>query len=499
MKNPFIKSASSLRRELVLQITRNTVLALVTERSGKYSDTNAKWVQLPWQGPTNGLPVGNEAEKLSALLHSLVEQEKLSGCRTSLNLAGDFCVTRVVAGTHTHVQQELLQLQQRCERYLSLGSGPKAIAQSRHPLDARREIAWLTVANQTTLQTMVGGIVAAGLKLDLIEHSLIALARILGQRGLDQRAPVLIIEIGSNGVDLGVTYQGKLLLDYRPGGLNRVEKIPAMLDLHLERIQRYCLRILQKTDLSIAKIVLCGEPEAVAAAQRQFDQAGGLRAEIFTPVEGTPDWNWPANAEPGAELTSLVGTCKARQNLPGDAQGPNLMDFLHKLFREPLLPLITKNCWPIAAAVALVACLWSLNWWQEWKNQDLAARCEVATSQELRVKQIQYRLAEIETKIRHYERLGQGLEKAAWSDLLAKVGECLPSGVWLENLRVERDRKLVLSGPSLSEGGIYEFLKNLKTISELKNIDLEATHPTQLKYGAATVFDIKGNFADRKE
>ena len=78
------------------------------------------------------------------------------------------------------VRRELAQLEERSALYLSLGTGPKALAASVRQIDARHQHALLTVANKKTLETIVAAADRLGIEIDTIEPSLVAMSRCVG-------------------------------------------------------------------------------------------------------------------------------------------------------------------------------------------------------------------------------------------------------------------------------------------------------------------------------
>ena len=78
-----------------------------------------------------------------------------------------------------------------------------------------------------------------------------------------------------------------------------------------------------------------------------------------------------------------------------------------------------------------------------------------------------------------------------WHEFLAQVGGCLPKGVWLDTMQVDRDGRVSLHGPSFTEDGIYQFVKQLGGIQVVHIPALEQTRPIQLGNGPATLFDVK--------
>jgi hypothetical protein len=485
------KTVVEASREIVLHITRTEISLLILDQQAEPdSPWQGRWEHVDWPGSTTGLPHPDEPAKLAALFKELVDRNKLTAAEVSITLGGDFCVTRVVSGPNSRVEQELKQLEKRSERYLSLGSGPKAQVVAHSALDTRRKISWMTVINQRTLETILKAIQDAGLRIKRVEHSLIGLSRAVGMSQLDNRAPVVLVEIGKRGVDFGVSYQGRLLLDYRPGGLTTQDHIVDTLNLHLGRIQRYCSRQMQFAEGRISRVLLCGAADATSAALEQFQNQTALHAEAFRPNEVPGNWQWADNQWPTGNLSPAIGTLLADRNTESET-GPDLMDYVRRLSREPLWPLLSRTCWPIAVCLLICVLFSSYN---SWRESDIATQEEEAVANNRVVTEstfVKKRLLENDQELKSLSMLSKNISHTAHHELLAHIGGCLPEGVWLESLKVDRDRSILLQGSSFTEDNVYELVEHLKKVPQLKSVDLEATRPARLKSGPATMFDIR--------
>src|SRR5687767_2659117 len=171
-------------RTVAVEICRSTLGLVSVERRGE-SPSRVHTRTVVWRRESSSLHSEAGINELSTALKTLVREEKLAGLAVRLVLSGEFCVTRVLAGTNERVRQEMSALEDRSQRYLSLGPGRKALAGSSRQIDARHQHALLSVANQKTIDAAQQVAVAAGVRIERIEPSLVALSRLLGRLGYD--------------------------------------------------------------------------------------------------------------------------------------------------------------------------------------------------------------------------------------------------------------------------------------------------------------------------
>lgn len=486
------------KRTVAIELSSGDLVYAVLDQAGsKSGQTRLLWRRLPWRKEATSLSTPEGQRELAAALAQVVSEEKLSGAPCRFALGGDFCVTRVVAGTNEQVDKELRNLEQRSSHYLSLGNGEKSFSRSTRAIDAKRSQGWMTVTNEKTLEAITTAAKEAGLKSTKIEHSLIALSRAVGWAGRDEESPVIIIHLNNRGVDMGVSYQGRLLLDYRPGGLAAKERLAETVMQHLDRIQRYCSQHFQFATARITRVIMCGDAADLQKTQEQFTSLGRLTAEAIDPRDVCKEWHCENVTSTDAWLLPLLGSLAGSQKGTEPIDSPDLMEPVRRRHRDPLSPLLIKYGWPVAAAALLTVGIYGASLYQ----QQIAGGLEAAASQSKNHQDLifakQIELAATEAKIRYLTRISGQLSRPVWHDFVAEVGSCLPKGVWLDSLQVDREGRVSFTGPSFSENGVYEFVEHLKQASLVKNVALEGTRTIQLTTGPATQFDVKCNLNGR--
>jgi len=489
-------------RVAVLELSREFLTLSVLNRSGERAELHSKRSPLE-QDSGSSFGMIDQA-MVASKLRSLISDEKLVGVPVQLVLSGDFCVTRTVAGSREQVERELRELRERCSLYISLGQGPKSFAESVRTIDAKRTQGSVTVTNRESLAAVTEAAREVGLKVKSIEHSLVALSRAVGASGRDAELPVIIVELNQRGIDLGISFQGRLLLDYRPGGLSRTpgeqRQLAGIVLKHLGRIRRYCHRYFQYSGGKLSQVVLSGEGAEVDVLRQHFQEETDLEAVILPPREVCPDWTFDGNhADDGCLLPSLGALLHTDQAAAAKEDTPNLLTPLLLSQREPLGPALARHGWPVAAALALTLLGFVAGLYENWQAGALDAAVQQARQDAELLASRKIELTAIEAKAKHLTSLGNHLLPIAWDHFLADVSGCLPQGAWLESLKVERNGTVYLFGPSFNENGVYELVEQLKKLPSLSEVVLEGTRSARLETGPATLFDVKCTYTGRTD
>jgi hypothetical protein len=403
-------------------------------------------------------------------------------------------VTRVVAGETGRMRTEARELRERSTQYLSLGAGEKVVVESTRSTDAKHSQTWLTVANKETLDNLVHAVTQAGLRVELIEHSLLSMCRVVGRAGRDAASPVLIIDINEGGVDLGVSYRGELLFDYRPGGLDSKHQIGEIASRHLERIQRYCNRQFRNVGGSISQVFICGIPEELEGVQQQF-QATQLQAEVLEVGEACSKWDFRPGFTPDTHFVAPMGLLlieDSQLELPSEERGlPDLMDSYRSVWREPLGPALLKAGWPIAATLLLAVGIYIAAFLEGQGAAAIEAQlAEVAPAMNS-VATFRSQTDMAVRRIKYLQAIDGAISNPAYHQLVAAIGQSLPEFVWLRDVRVDDRGFISIRGPGRSEDVIFEFVRELKKIPQIADVSLQGQQPTRLKTGPAILFDIK--------
>ena len=448
-------------------------------------------VSLSWRDEASALNGEAGLHELTTAFRRIGTELRLAGAPVHVSLSGAYCVTRVVTGEAERVEHELLELEHRSALYLSLGHGPKALAGSIRQIDARQRHALMSVVNQKTLDTIVEAAGAAGLRLARIEPSLVSLCRLVGQLGDDADAPVLVANLDEQGAEIGISHAGQLLLDYRPAGVDSAEQLATVTCRHLARLQRYCNRYVCFARGQLTRLYLCGSPETIDRARAAFAAEGAELDvvplvdpwevdEAFVSDGGAPDWT----------MIAPLGLALAARDPDENTAGPNLMERLHDTTRQPLVPLLCRTLWPLAAALMLAVGLEVGVFLQQQASARLKTEVQTYEAANRQVRLLTARAVRGREKIGYYRHISESLGQQRCTQLTTHVAQCLPHDVWLDSLRFDGEGRLALSGGSFSDDGVYEFVKWLEAVPGLTRVALDGTHPSRFKDGPGTAFDV---------
>ena len=488
-------------RRAVVEVCRSMLhMALVARNSGGEGNTDRVVTRsIRWRKEASSLNTEQGVRELTAAFRTLVAEERLAGAKVRIALGGEFCVTRVITGPTEDVRREFAELEDRSLRYLTLGPGPKALAGNIQQLDARHQHAVLAVANQLTLDHLMQIADAVGLQIESIEPSLIALSRTQAQLKDACKDACLIIQLDEDVAELGVCHNGRLLLDYRPGGHTNAGNVAALVAQHLSRLQRYIERYHSYLDAPLRHVYLAGDVEAVARAKEEFSKLPNFELHVLEPADIDMPWNHAAEM-PGTDLAAALGTAMALYSDSTEKQGPNLIETALAQLREPMRPILIRSLAPIAAVLLVAAglFLFQIKQWREiaavrGELDALAPVCARAT--ELRLQ-----LGAAENKLSQLQALDKQLPHPHWQLILQHIAQSMPDDVWLDRISFHDGASAALSGASFTDGGVYDFVGYLKQVPAIAEIALEGTGVGQSATGPTTNFTLQvtlANLADR--
>lgn len=494
------KPKESRTRLVAIEVSRSTLQVVIVERMGANRPADVRTRSIPWRRESKSLHTDAGIAELTAALKTLVAEEKLTGKRVRMTLNGDFCVTRVLTGTNDEVRRELSELEDRSGRYLSLGPGRKALAGSIRQVDARHQHALLTVSNQKTLDALVHVAATVGIHIELIEPSLVALSRVLGKLGHDHSDPVLLVTVDERGVELGISYQGQLLLDYRPGGHAIHANIVDIVVQHLARLKRYCYRYFRFAKGNLERLYLCGASEYADQVYRGFASHPELSV---APLDLTEiDETWRFSTPPTSDFAPAIGTCLLPAGGEELASSPNLMKDISDHTREPLVREAIRALWPVAAVLVLCASMLFVMYVDRQSIRALEADLAAFEHTKAKTRDLRLTLASTEGKRKNLLKIRSQLAAPPLDALLGSLGECLPDDTWLDKLQLRSDGQIDMTGTSFTEDSVYQFLDALKLAPLLTKVALGGTRSGNFGGRPVINFEIQcelGGYYDSPE
>ncbi|MDA1055205.1 MAG: PilN domain-containing protein [Planctomycetota bacterium] len=499
------RSKSSKRKlpniKVAIEVQRSELTLVVAKRDGdKLAEIRGH--HIPWLQEAESLRTAAGVRELAAAITMLVNKEKVAGASAYVSLSSDLCVTRVVAGDNESLRSELRNLHDRSNQYLLLGAGEKAVAESTRAIDAKHSQTWLTVTNKETLDNVVAAVQDAGLVVELVEHSLVAMCRAVGRTGRDKDRPVLAVDINERGVDLGVSYRGQLLFDYRPGGIDSKERIGEIISRHLDRIQRYCARQFRNASGSISEVLLCGIPDDLPLVAEQF-VGSKLTAEIFDPKTVSPESDYSANFQLNTHYVAPLGSLVVEQEQleqPANERGlPDLMDTYRARQKDPLVRALLKAAWPIAAMLLVSLGIYGAGALESGNTSRVEGEQAQLGADSERAEKMRLELEEIVQKNQYVSRIIAAVKNPTYHELIRAIGQSAPEGVWLESLRVDESGVVSIYGPGRTDDLVFTFVQQLKKLPMLTDVSLQGQQPVQLEQGPAIRFDIKCRYVESND
>ncbi|HUG68974.1 MAG TPA: PilN domain-containing protein [Pirellulaceae bacterium] len=487
--------------KVAIEVQRSELTLVVAKRDGDRL-AEIRGHHIPWLQEAESIRTPGGVRELAAAIAMLVTKEKIAGAAAYVSLSSDLCVTRVAAGENESLRAELRNLHDRSNQYLLLGAGAKAVAESTRAIDAKHSQTWLTVTNRETLDNLVTAVQNAGLVVELVEHSLVAMCRAVGRTGRDKDRPVIAVDINERGVDLGVSYRGQLLFDYRPGGIDSKEHIGEIVSRHLDRIQRYCARQFRNASGHITEVLLCGIPDDLPLVAAQF-VGSHLTAEILDPKTISPESDYSANCKLNSHYIAPLGSLVIDQeqlDRPANERGlPDLMDTFRASRREPLAPAVVKAAWPIAAMLLVSAGIYVGGTWEGGKAARIESEQTLLDADRARVDKTRLALDDTTKRYQCASTIISAVKNPSYHRLLGAIGQSTPNGVWLETLRVAEDGAVTIQGPGRTDDLVFGFVQQLKKLPMLSEVSLQGQQPIQLKDGPAIRFDIKCRYVENDD
>ncbi len=450
-----------------------------------------------WRKSSDGLLAEHGEAELLAALRQVVAEQRLVGSPLRVALGGNLCVTRALVGSRDDVNRELQELRERSRLYLTLGSGPKAVASSVTPLDARHQHALLSVAGQTTLDIVSRVVDACGLVLTNIESSQVAVCRLLGNDPELTEQTVLLLQADQQQLHIAAVRDGRLLIDYRPSGGATAQQTEELLTQHYERLVRYCQRHYGQAAAQISRIINFADADLANGSQRMAMSGLKLPIEVANLGRVKLPWKW-SGGTPGAESAVALGA--ALGGIDADVvQFPNLAECVLDVSRPPVLGPLAKLLSPIAACLLLAVGLSLLNYRTAQQVAVLRSEVDLLAPVVARSERLRRELLDGRQELTYLTHLSEKMPEDSWHQLIGGIGACMPEDVWLHALTLSDLDHVALRGSSYSESGVYDFVGHLQHMPATNDVALLGTTTATNRGAVMTNFDIDIALAGLKD
>lgn len=479
----------------VIEIAGADLRAVTLTRSGDESADQVRVMALRWRHEATALNSELGLQELTAALTELADEHGLQTTNLQFVLGGEFCVTKAVRGTTEQVRSELQQIEQRSRLYLLLGPGEKVTVSRSQPIDARHHSAVAAVCNKQTLSTIHEAATRAGMQIDSIEPALVSTSRAIGRLEDAPGEPCLLIHLDHSAVELGICHAGNLLLDYRPGGTTNSEELVELVHTHLNRLQRHVGRQLHEPPPQLKRVYLCGEQAAVDTAFPIFSASRHFDVEKIDPAKIQATWEFAEVLKDSAAVPAL-GALLSTYLPSSERDVPNFMEHILASTREPLQPILIRSLMPLAAVLMVATSIFAFNFTKQQALDEIQQQLDSLASVQARDRELRLQRGAAESKFSELRALAEGLHSLPAGEIVARIGHCMPSDVWLSRLEISDMKTIQLSGASYLEAGVFDFVNWLEQSPGFDDVALRSTRPGQSASGPAIDFNVELNLGD---
>lgn len=479
-------------KTVVVEITGSELHVVTLSHGANAEHGRVEAATVPWKDQATTLNSEQGFQELRQALHTIAENHPPQDSRFHFVLGGKLCVTKAVRGSSELVRNEVREIEERSQLYLSLGPGEKVMVAHTQPLDARHDYAVAAVCNRATLNTIYDAATEIGLNVQSIEPALVSVCRVVHRLPDVPAEPCLLMLTDTESIEVGVYHEGKLLLDYRPGGRNCTEDVGNVVHTHVSRLQRHTSRQLRCAAPELKTVYLCGNEQSVKRAMGSFKPYPQFQVLPISPAKVQATWESSESVQDTAMVPAL-GMMLGSYQLTDKRDAPDFMQHIVASTREPMAPVLYRSLVPIAATLllGLVGYIWNA---MEHNSLDLL-REQISEMQvvEGKSRELRLRLTAAEQKLYQLNRLIEGIDSQPMKHLVARVGHCMPSDVWLTDLHIQEMDKVTLSGSSILEGGVFTFVEYLGKVPEFADVALRSTSPGASPAGPVVDFSIEIN------
>lgn len=430
-------------------------------------------------------------------LQQLVDRYRLQGQSAHVALGGDICVTRTFYGTHDEVDANCKELCDRSSHFLVLGRGPKVHCKAERMLDAKHKRAWVTLAQHELLEFVTQAIEASGLRLGRVEHTITTLCRIAGSSGMDANQPVLMVLTGRGLADLIISYQGQLLLEYRPSQKKgndacRLDMWSDAINRHLKCLQRFLGSQLPKGHEQLSMVCIPGtkwNPTGTTAAQLAAMGLSPVNLSVDQVCEGlVAERPLPTN-----EMMAAIWLSRQMSELEPE---PKYSGDLSTDFRpENRLTVrsLTKVLWPVAASIMLVVGIGMDSLRQKASLSTLEQQLDELQMVRIEAGKLNERIASSKEIMKVSESLRSKLVAPVAEDIVRALGRALPTGCWLKQISLSSSKSRIgIVGSCFTNDAIFEYVETLKNCGLLRDANVVATRSVRSGSGPAFEFELEG-------
>ena len=479
----------------VIELSGDLLRIAMLDSSTRDEDDLITTISTRWKHDAPSLNSELGLEELTTALSELAGKYDLQTANIQIVLGGEYCVTKAIRGANDDVRNELQEIEQRSRLYLMLGPGEKVTVSKSFALDARHEHAVAAVCNKKTLDTIHEAVNRSGMQLTSIEPALVAISRAIGRLDGAPQEPCIVLHVDKSAIELGVCHEGKLLLDYRPGGHSDPKELVELICTHLNRLQRHVGRQLREAPPTLERVYVCGEQDALYDFLPAFHNSQRFTVERLAPSKIQASWKF-VDQQPDSSTIAALGSLLSTYLPVNERNVPNFMEHILASTRIPMRPVLLKSAIPFAAILLVAATLFSFNYMEQIKIDKLQEQVDALASGQTRARALRLKSGAYRAKLEQLKLLSSHMKFRSGSDVITRIGQCMPSDVWLNKLSIDEMKVVQLTGASYLEAGVFDFVSWLDHAPGLDEVALRSTQPGQSSSGPVINFNVELNLGD---
>lgn len=441
---------------------------------------------------SSGGALGMEnSEQVQALLSKLSAGED-KNTPVHISLHGRYCVSSAISGTPAELVERFQRIESNSHHYLQMGLGQTLIGTAELKLDSAASYGQAALIKRSLIEQIEASVRRCGLNITTIEGGMTGICRLAGYALMDDE-PLLIVWQGRSGCEIGISYQGKMLLHYHAGKSATTAETACTVRRHLKRMRQFCAQHVGGGDEAnyLNRVLVLAGPQHTKMLADKLSGFGFRQILDLSELYATP-----IAANLGEEQLGAPGVVAALGGLIAHLEHdqPPIADIY-----DQYLALKPRTFWQVLVqdgimvmVAAIVLCVvTATNWWTAYRtSRAQATHDNLAGEYSLQHDQVM-QLDDRRRLLHEYTRLAEQCTRTEIEGLLGKVAGCLPDDTRIETLLIDTEHRLVLKGTMLYGDQTYDVLRALRTVPNVGEVSLESVGHASDFGESATQFEIQ--------
>jgi len=446
------------------------------------------------------------ASELASTLKPSLARLGVTGGQASISIAADRMVLRYFTGTESQVRSELREAAERSVKYVQLGIGDRVVAESTLRLDDGRLHAVFAVASAATIDPLVKAVEQLGLRVRIVEPSLVSLLRLTAIDHYENPGAAILIHADTGGMELGIALDDQLVFSRRVSASrfndndSPSEEPDFDLPREIAKASRHYLHVHGATD-NIRRVILFAGSERQSHYLHQLNavaQEFQVEAHAFSQLAAESldiDHEDAANAD---EHSSAIGALAGLLGV-NNVTGPNLVSESQSREQSAVETLARSLIIPTIVAFSIWATTLLAGGHLASASADLRAQLDLPSAIATQYRESQLDLARLEQRSTYLGALVAQFSERDWKAFLDMVRICVPQGLWLSRIHVTNTGHIAIEGAAYRESLIYEFSEYLAKSPLFHEATIVTTTATRYGNSFVTEFSLECSFSRHNE